>query len=259
MTPKEEIMVSIDLAGKVALITGGSRGIGAATACRLAEAGATVIVGHFPSDECRSEGEKLVAEISASHGCAFAFPLDVTELDSVTALICQVMERWGHLDILVNNAGILRDRTLKKMDLSEWESVINTNLTGVWKSCRAAAEVMADGGRIVSIASISAQVGFFGQSNYAAAKAGVIGLTRVLSKELASRQITVNAVAPGVILTAMAEQIPEAVRNQMLPQIPLGRFGSPEEVANAILFLCAPLSDYITGQVLNVNGGWYCG
>lgn len=252
-------MVAIDLTGKVGLVTGGSRGIGAAIARRLAEAGAEVVIGFFPSDECRTDAELLVSEIESLSGSAAAFPIDVTDADSIAALIQQVAERRQHIDILINNAAILKDRTIRKMDVSDWDAVIDTNLSGVWRVCRAAVEMMSEGGRIVSISSISAQVGFFGQSNYAAAKAGVIGLTKVLSKELANRGITANAVAPGVIQTAMAELIPETVRNQMLPLIPLGRFGEPEEVANAVLFLCSPLADYITGQVLNVNGGWYCG
>jgi len=252
-------MVTLDLSGKAALVTGASQGIGAVIARRLAEAGCQVVIGHYPSGACQRDAEALAAEIEAEGGRARPVPGDVSQPEAAAAMVAQAVACFSRLDLLINNAGILRDRTLRKMEPADWEAVIATNLTGVWACCRAAAEVLADEGRIVSLASISAQMGFFGQSNYAAAKAGVIGLTRVLSKELAKRRITVNAVAPGVIQTAMADAIPEAVRAQMLPQIPLGRFGEPREVADAVLFLCSPLAGYITGQTINVNGGWYCG
>lgn len=163
---------------------------------------------------------------------------------------------FGRLDIVVNNAGIVRDRTVRKMSRDEWDAVIQTNLTGVFHVCRAAADQLADGGRIVNLASISGLIGLFGQGNYAASKAGVIGLTKVLRRELARRRIPVNAVAPGVVLTEMGQTIPEAVRAEMLKGIPLGRFGEAEEIAHTILFLCSDLASYITGQVIRVNGGW---
>jgi 3-oxoacyl-[acyl-carrier protein] reductase len=162
----------------------------------------------------------------------------------------------GGIDIVVNNAAVLRDRTIRNMTDEDWQAVIDTNLTGVFHMNRAAARHLRDDGRIVSMASIAATVGFFGQANYAAAKAGVAAMTRVLSRELARRRITVNAVAPGVVLTEMGKSIPEGVRESMLAQIPLGRFGEPDEIANVILFLCSPLASYITGQTLHVNGGW---
>ncbi len=163
----------------------------------------------------------------------------------------------GGLDILVNNAGILRDRSIKKMTGAEWQDVIDTNLTGVFNVCQAAAERLNDNGRIVSIASLAAVMGFFGQANYAAAKAGVIALTKVLSKEVARKSITVNAVAPGVILTEMGKAIPEESRAAMLGQIPLGRFAEPHEIADVVLFLASDLASYMTGQTLHVNGGWW--
>jgi 3-oxoacyl-[acyl-carrier protein] reductase len=172
-------------------------------------------------------------------------------------MLQQIKDQFGGLDILVNNAAVLRDRTLKNLTDADWDAVIDTNLSAIFRVCRAALPVLRDGGRIVNMASISGVVGFFGQANYASAKAGVIGLTKVLSRELAARRITVNAVAPGVILTEMGQSIPAAAREQMLSQIPLRRFGEPEEIAGPILFLCSDLASYITGQTLHVNGGWW--
>ena len=169
----------------------------------------------------------------------------------------EAITRFGSLDIVVANAGILRDRTIKKMSDDEWQAVIDTNLTGVYNTCKAAASRIAAGGRLISIASISAVVGLFGQANYSSAKAGVIALTRVASRELASRNVTANAVAPGVVMTEMGHAIPEANRDLMVSQIPLGRFGEPEEIANTVLFLASPLASYISGQTIHVNGGWW--
>ena len=151
----------------------------------------------------------------------------------------------------------MRDKTIQKMTSTEWQDVIDTNLTGVFNTCKVATEKLQNGGSIVNLASISGVIGFFGQANYAAAKSGVIGLTKVLGRELARKQIRVNAVAPGVVLTEMGKSIPDKARSKMLEQIPMNRFGEPEEIANTILFLCSPLSSYITGQVIHVNGGWW--
>lgn len=203
--------------------------------------------------------EKIAEETAADLGeGAMAIEGDVRNRESVSAMFEGVTERFGGpVNILVNNAAILRDRSIRKMEHADWDAVIGTNLTGVFTVSKEAADRLADGGRIVNMASISGAIGFFGQANYSAAKAGVVALTKVLSKELARRQITVNAVAPGVALTEMGKSIPEEARAEMLKQIPLGRFGEPEEVANAILFLCSPLADYITGQTIHVNGGWF--
>jgi 3-oxoacyl-[acyl-carrier protein] reductase len=168
----------------------------------------------------------------------------------------QVKAQLGGLDILVNNAGILRDHTIRKMTLDEWHTVIETNLTGVFHGCKFGQEILSDGGRIVNIASVAGIVGIPGQSNYAAAKAGVIGMTKVLSKELAKRKITVNAIAPGIVETNMMGEIREEVRNEYLKTIPVGRFAQPDDVANGVLFLSSEESGYITGQVLPITGGW---
>ena len=245
-------MIPIDLTGKTAVVTGSSQGLGRATAELLHRAGANVVINDIVANAAKA------AEVAAAMGDrGLHLVADVRDLAAMEALAAKVVERFGSFDILVNNAGILRDKTAKKMLPEDWQAVIDTNLTGVFHGCKAAVGKMAAGGRIVNLASISAAVGFFGQANYAAAKAGVIGLTKVLSKELASRQITVNAVAPGVVLTDMGKSIPEESRKVMLGQIPLNRFGTPEEIAQVILFLCSPLASYMTGQTLHVNGGWW--
>lgn len=280
-------MLALNLIGKTAIVTGASQGLGLATATCLHSAGANIIVNYFPDpvptpapapdanavlapDAAPSSNPAPVSNPTPVQGNAqqadalvaslgkraIAVAADICSDRDVEQLMAAAVDSFGGLDILINNAGVLRDRTVKKMQFAEWQTVIDTNLTGVFRTCQAASRVMRDEGRIVNLASISALVGFFGQANYAASKAGVIGLTRVLSRELASRQITVNAVAPGVVLTEMGKSIPEASRADMLAQIPLGRFGTPNDIAHAILFLCSPLADYITGQTLHVNGGW---
>jgi len=248
--------VTIDLVERTAIVTGGGQGLGRATAGRLHAAGANVAINYFddPDGLNRQRAEQTVGELG---GRAIAVAGDVRDRSSIVRMFDDVTEQMGVVHMVINNAAVLRDRSVKKMDDSEWEAVIQTNLTGVFNVCKEASERLADGGRIVSMASISGFVGFFGQANYAAAKAGVVGLTKVLSKELARRRITVNAVAPGVVLTEMGKSIPEAAREEMLKQIPLGRFGEPDEIANVILFLCSPLADYVTGQTIHANGGWY--
>lgn len=249
-------MIGIDLAGKVALVTGSSRGLGEATIRRFHAAGASVVVNYFP--DANGEQKKLAEAIAVDlNERAIALPADVTQMPQVEELMASIVKHFGGLDIVVNNAGVIRDRTLAKMTEDEWNAVIQTNLTGVFHVSRAAAGHLRDGGRIVNLGSIASSVGFFGQANYAAAKAGVAAMARVLSKELAKRNITVNTVAPGVVLTEMGKSIPENVRAEMAKQIPLGRMGQPDDIANAILFLCSDLASYISGQTLHVNGGWY--
>lgn len=249
-------MTPIDLSGKTALVTGASQGLGAAIARTLHRAGATVAIVYWPDPEGvnRAKGEALATELGSR---AAAIAGDVRDPASMAAAVAATTALAGRLDIVVNNAGILRDRSFKKMSVLEWQQVIDTNLSGVFHTCKAAEPKLAEGGRIINIASISAALGFFGQANYAAAKAGVQGLTRVLARELAKRRITANVVAPGLVLTDMGLSIPEEERTRMLANVPLGRFGEPEDIANAILFLGSDLAAYVTGQTLHVNGGWY--
>ncbi|HEY3788284.1 MAG TPA: 3-oxoacyl-ACP reductase family protein [Urbifossiella sp.] len=248
-------MITYAFPGKVVLITGSSRGIGAAILSQFARAGASTVLHYWddPGGGNKADAMKLAESLG---GQATAIPADVRDAGQMEALMRHVKEKFGGLDILVNNAGIIRDRTLRKMTLEEWHAVIQTNLDGVFHSCKFGTEILRDGGRIVNIASVAGLVGFHGQTNYAAAKAGVIGMTRVLAKELARRQITVNAVAPGVIQTPMLGEVKDEVKAEYLKQIPAGRLGQPEDVANAVLFLASEESAYITGQVLPVTGGW---
>ena len=248
-------MITYAFPGKVVLVTGSSRGIGAAILGHFARAGATCVL-HFwddPEGANRADAEKRVEEFGTN---VTALPADVRDAAQMEALMHSVKEKFGGLDVLVNNAGIIRDRTLRKMTLDEWHAVIQTNLDGVFHSCKYGTEILRDGGRIVNIASVAGLVGFHGQTNYAAAKAGVMGMTRVLAKELARRQITVNAIAPGVIQTQMLGEVKDEVKAEYLKQIPVGRLGQPEDIANAVLFLASDESGYITGQVLPVTGGW---
>jgi 3-oxoacyl-[acyl-carrier protein] reductase len=249
--------VLIDLAQKTALVTGASQGIGAAIARRLHEAGASVVLNHPDVGTSGADAEALASELGASRpGSGLVLAADVRDPGAVRAMMDRVRQDRGGLDILVNNAGILRDRTIAKLALEDWQAVIDVNLNGVFHCCKFGLEILRDGGSIVNLGSIAALMGFPGQANYAASKAGVLAMTRVLSRECARRSIRVNAVAPGVVETPMAAQIREDVRTGMLTQIPLGRFAHPREIADAVLFLSSPLASYITGQTIEVNGGW---
>jgi 3-oxoacyl-[acyl-carrier protein] reductase len=240
------------LQDQVALVTGASRGIGKAIALALAAEGAHVAINYASSSTAADE---VVAEIEAMGGQAIAVQADVSQADAVDALVNAVMEKWSRMDVLVNNAGITRDTLLMRMKPEDWQAVINLNLTGVFLCTRAATKIMLKqkSGRIINIASVSGQMGNPGQANYSAAKAGVIGFTKTAAKELASRGITVNAVAPGFIATDMTHNLKA---EGILQFIPLGRFGQPEEVAGLVRFLAAdPAAAYITGQTMNVDGG----
>ena len=249
--------IALELYGKTALITGASQGIGAQMTRTFHAAGANVWLNHPDLGGTRADSEKIAAELNAARAnSAFVVAADVSDVAAVQRMMAEIKQRAGGLDFLINNAAILRDRTIAKMSLDEWHAALAVNLTGVLHCCKFGLEIMRDGGAIVSMGSISAILGFFGQANYAAAKGGVMAMMRVLSRECAKRNIRVNAIAPGVIETAMAATIPETARAEMLKQVALGRLGKAEEVANVALFLCSPLASYITGQTIEVNGGW---
>ncbi|PMB19364.1 3-oxoacyl-[acyl-carrier-protein] reductase [Fischerella thermalis] len=240
------------LQGKVAIVTGASRGIGRAIARELAKFGASVVVNYASSSQAADE---LVSEITQAGGSAIALAADVSKEEQVDALINAAIEKFNRLDILVNNAGITRDTLLLRMKPEDWQAVIDLNLTGVFLCTRAASKIMLKqrSGRIINITSVAGLMGNPGQANYSAAKAGVIGFTKTVAKELASRGITVNAVAPGFIATDMTSNLDA---EGILKYIPLGRYGQPEEIAGMVRFLAAdPAAGYITGQVFNVDGG----
>jgi 3-oxoacyl-[acyl-carrier protein] reductase len=251
--------IVIDLSGRTALITGSSQGIGAEIGRVLHRAGARVILNHpdRSGGPTHADAQALLAELLARRAdSAMVRVADVGDPAAVQAMMQDIRREWGGIDILVNNAGILRDRSIAKMTLDEWRAVLEVDLSGVFYCCKFGLEILRDGGSIVSLGSLAARMGFHGQANYAAAKAGVQALTRVLARECARRAIRVNAVAPGVIDTPMVARVAEPARNQLVQSIALQRLGRPEEVAEAVLFLCSPLAGYITGHVLAVDGGF---
>ena len=252
--------MQIDLSDKTAIVTGAGQGIGRAIAETLYSAGANVVINYFLDGHHVDESKNRLQadELAVALGDrALAIAADVRDQEAVSGMFLQAKQHWGKIDILVNNAGITRDQSIKKMREDQWKDVIDTNLTGVFNTCKQAAQHLEDDGRIVSLSSISAVAGTFGQSNYAAAKGGIISLTKVLSKEFSNRRVTVNAIAPGLVLTEMVKTIPEEMRTKFLERIPLGRFGEPGDIAGVVLFLCSDLAGYITGQTIHVNGGWW--
>lgn len=241
---------------KSALVTGASRGIGRSIALQLAEEGYNVAVNYAGSKE---KAEAVVEEIKAKGVDSFAIQANVADADEVKAMIKEVVSQFGSLDVLVNNAGITRDNLLMRMKEQEWDDVIDTNLKGVFNCIQKATPQMLRqrGGAIINLSSVVGAVGNPGQANYVATKAGVIGLTKSAARELASRGITVNAVAPGFIVSDMTDALSDELKEQMLTQIPLARFGQDTDIANTVAFLASDKAKYITGQTIHVNGGMY--
>jgi 3-oxoacyl-[acyl-carrier protein] reductase len=245
------------LSGRVALVTGASQGIGHACALRLAEAGATVAA----AARNQQKLDELVAQITAAGGKAAAFPLDVADEEQIKATFKAAIAQFGKIDILVNNAGITRDQLVMRMKRADWDAVLNTNLTSAYLCIQQVIAPMLKQrwGRIINVTSVFGQTGQAGQANYSASKAGLIGLTLAIAREVGSRNITCNAVAPGFIETAMTAALPEEIKQSGLKMIPLGRIGTPEDVAGAVRFLASDEAAYITGHVLNINGGLLMG
>ena len=242
----------MSLKGKVALVTGASQGIGKTTAIALAKEGADIVVNYIGDHE---GADKVVEEIKKLGQESIAIEADVSDFKQIEEMYKKVKEKFKKLNILVNNAGIVKDRTLKNMSQEEWQKVIDINLTGVYNVTKNALPLMEDNGRIVSISSVAGTCGNFGQCNYSASKAGIIGFTKSLAKELGKRKITVNAVAPGFIETTITKDIPFIRKKMILLMIPLKEFGKAEDVANAIVFLSSDKASYITGEVINLGGG----
>jgi 3-oxoacyl-[acyl-carrier protein] reductase len=247
----------LDFSGKVILVTGSSRGLGAEMIQAFGARGAQCVVNYVGDEkgQNKTDAEAVAAKLKQP----LVIECDVTDPDQTEAMMKQIGERFGGLDILINNSGIIRDRTIKKLRLEEFEAVVRVNLAGTFNVTQKAAAVLRAGGRIVNMSSVSGQMGLFGQANYSSSKAALIALTKVSAREFARQQITVNAIAPGFIDVGMSKGMPDEVTENFKKQIPLGRLGDAREIVDAALFLASPMASYITGHVLNVNGGFYMG
>jgi 3-oxoacyl-[acyl-carrier protein] reductase len=247
----------LDFTSKVVLVTGSSRGIGAEMIKAFGTHGAQCVVNYVADAQGQNKGEAM--RVAKELTEPLVIECDVTQPQQAEAMMKQIRERYGALDVLVNNSGIISDRTIKRMSMDEFESVIRVNLIGTFTVTQKAGAILRSGGRIINMSSVSGQMGLFGQANYSSSKAGIIALTKVSAREFARQNITVNAIAPGFIDVGMSKGMPDEVTQNFMNQIPLGRLGDVSEIVNAALFLASPMASYITGQVLNVNGGFYMG
>ncbi len=247
----------LDFSGKVVLVTGSSRGIGAEMIKAFGKHGAQCVVNYVadPQGQNKTDATNVAKDLNKP----LLIECDVTQPAQVEAMMKQIQDRHGGLDILVNNSGIISDRSIKKMSLDDFESVIRVNLTGTFIATQKATTILRNAGRIINMSSVSGQMGLFGQANYSSSKAGIIALTKVSAREFARQNITVNAIAPGFIDVGMSKGVPDEAMQNFIKQIPLGRLGDVSEIVNAALFLASPMASYITGHVLNVNGGFYMG
>jgi 3-oxoacyl-[acyl-carrier protein] reductase len=247
----------LDFTGKVALVTGSSRAIGAEMIKAFGKRGAQCVVNYVTDAQGQNKADAL--GVAKELDEPLVIECDVMEPQQVEAMMKQIQDQRGGLDILVNNSGVISDRTIKKMSLDEFENVIHVNLIGTFTVTQKAASILRNGGRVINMSSVSGQMGLFGQANYSSSKAAIIALTKVSAREFARQNITVNAIAPGFIDVGMSKGMPEEVTQNFIKQIPLGRLGEAHEIVDAAVFLASPMASYITGHVLNVNGGFYLG
>jgi 3-oxoacyl-[acyl-carrier protein] reductase len=247
----------LDFTGKIVLVTGSSRGIGAEIVKAFGQRGAQCVVNYVTDVQGQNKADAM--KVAGELQQPLVIECDVTQPQQVDAMMHQIQDERGGLDILVNNSGIINDRTIKKLALDDFENVIRVNLTGTFLVTQKAASILHGGGRIINMSSVSGQMGLFGQANYSSSKAGIIALTKVSAREFARQNITVNAIAPGFIDVGMSKGMPDEVTQNFIKQIPLGRLGDAREIVDAALFLASPMASYITGHVLNVNGGFYMG
>jgi 3-oxoacyl-[acyl-carrier protein] reductase len=247
----------LDFSGKVVLVTGSSRGIGAEMIKAFGKRGAQCVVNYVA--DAQGQNKTDATNVAKELQAPLVIECDVTQPGQVESMMTEIRDKWGGLDVLVNNSGIIHDRTIKKMSMEEFESVVQVNLIGTFTVTQKAAAILRSDGRIVNLSSVSGQMGLFGQANYSSSKAAIIALTKVSARESARQNITVNAIAPGFIDVGMSKGMSEEVSANFIKQIPLGRLGEVNEIVDAALFLASPMASYITGHVLNVNGGFYMG